>query len=517
MMSERSELQEAQDPQTPAHRLRELAAKQRSSAVARAVAENPNSPPDLLAALCHRIPEAVLNNPALPLVLLENPAWTKRLAPEAALQMLKFETAPADLLHMLARQPGLVGHTARLHVGIAGECGPNWESEAREALWESSGLPGRDGNFPVRLLELDLVAGWLAEPLAAHWDSKVRRATARSPHTPREVLQPLRRAGGSHDLNSVVPADPAMPSPALERLARGGSWAKRLAARHPNTPIAVLEKLASEDNEAIRWSLVKNPSTPTHLIAGLTTKLGDNFRRGCARDPETPPASLEIFASDAVRDVRWMAARNPHTPPSALSALTRDVDARVRQGVGRNASASAELLALLAGDSGRWVRLAAARHRNTPADALAALAADEDEEVRQSVARRDLPPAHPPTPSMKKAPPALLSNAPRAKPARTAAHPVEVTQLLHSAWSRGEWLEKAVALSCPNVDPKDILEGAIDPLWTCRIAVARNPALLLFALERPELSDLAHRLARDGNRLVRAAARASLEEQHIPL
>ena len=47
------------------------------------------------------------------------------------------------------------------------------------------------------------------------------------------------------------------------------------------------------------------------------------------------------------------------------------------------------------------------------------------------------------------------------------------------------------------------------------LAVARNPAISLLALERPEAGDALARLARDGNRLVRAAARAALRQRLV--
>lgn len=514
MESERTLLQEAEDPRTLPRRLHEVVNLSRGDEVRPAVAVHPNAPPALLGMLARWHPEAVLRNPALPLVLLEDPRWADKLLPETALTMLRAEDVPAFLLSTFAGRPGPVGQAARLHIGLTGECGPDWEGEAREALWEAAGLSEKEESrkeesrkeepFPARLLSLDLVAAWLVGPLAAHGNASVRRAVARSPQAPQDLLTLLRRAGSTSDLGGPAPPDPALPASDLERLARGGPWAKLLAARHPNTPPVVLEGLAGGGDETLARHLVRNPATPAALRESLAVSLGPVFRRASARDPETPPAALARLAADATRDVRWMAAWNPHTPPDALAALAGDADARVRQGVGRNAAAPAALLAALAGDTARWVRLAAARHPDTPPAALADLAEDADEEVRQSVARRDtLRRPRPPAPVRETdPPPARIRVAPRVVDAQEAG------QALGEAAASGGGLAKAAVLANPDVSPGFLTSGVAELFWPCRLAVARNPAISLLALESPEAGDALALLARDGNRLVRAARAA---------
>lgn len=514
MEPERTLLQEAEDPRTPPRRLHEVVNLSRGDEVRLAVAVHPNAPPALLGMLARWHPEAVLRNPALPLVLLEDPGWADKLLPETALTMLRAEGAPLFLLSAFAGRPGPVGQAARLHIGLAGECGEDWEGEAREALWEAAGLPEKEGPFPARLLSLDLIAAWLLAPLAAHGDAAVRRAVARRPKTPQDLLALLRRAGSTSDLGGAAPADPALPATDLAWLARGGRWAKLLAARHPNTPPAALEALGREDDEALSRHLVRNPAAPAALRESLAVSLGPVFRRASARDPETPPGALARLAADDIRDVRWMAARNPHTPPDALAALAEDADARVRQGVGRNAAAPPALLAALAGDPVRWVRLAAARHPDTPPAALADLAGDADEEVRLSVARRDVPRRpRPPAPVRETAPPpAHVRGAPRVVDAQEAGRALDdAAKVVDRSFGTSGWLTIAAVLASPNVSAQYLAGGVTGTFWPCRLAVARNPAAFLLALERPEAGDALARLARDGNRLVRAAARDAIQ------
>ena len=291
-------LQEAQNPNTLPRRLREIVGREWNSEAGRAVAAHPNAPPDLLARLAPWYPEAVLGNPALPLVMLEDPSWAAKLQPKVALALLRFESVPAGLLHTLTDKPGALGQAARLHVGVAGECGPDWEDEARRALWEASGLreqsglPGRNDRekpFPVRLLSLGLVADWLTEPLAAHEDARVRRAVARSPQTPRDVLTLLRRAGSTSDLGGLAPPDLTLPGSVLDRMAWGGPWAKRLAARHPNTPPDVLTRLAQDDDETLRRHLVRNSAVPAPLRASSGRQCRPRLPAGVGTGPRNAP------------------------------------------------------------------------------------------------------------------------------------------------------------------------------------------------------------------------------------
>ena len=64
--------QEAQDETTSPERLRKLAISQ-DSFIRKYVAENPNTPTETLLNLSNEFPQQVLNNPVIPLLLIENP------------------------------------------------------------------------------------------------------------------------------------------------------------------------------------------------------------------------------------------------------------------------------------------------------------------------------------------------------------------------------------------------------------------------------------------------------------
>lgn len=69
---------EALSENTPSDRLRELA-QTRNKAVRKVVAQNPNTPTDVLLKLFYEFPLQVLNNPVLDLLLLENPNFLEEL------------------------------------------------------------------------------------------------------------------------------------------------------------------------------------------------------------------------------------------------------------------------------------------------------------------------------------------------------------------------------------------------------------------------------------------------------
>src|SRR5207244_4122591 len=87
-----------------------------------------------------------------------------------------------------------------------------------------------------------------------------------NPHLPRETLNVLRRAGSTSDLSGFGVCDLTLPPEVLARLARGGEWARRLAARHPGTPADALRTLAGDSLLFIRQEVARHPSTPSDVL-----------------------------------------------------------------------------------------------------------------------------------------------------------------------------------------------------------------------------------------------------------
>ncbi len=68
-------------------------------------------------------------------------------------------------------------------------------------------------------------------------------------------------------------ADPNTPPEVLEKLANNGDDDIRYyVARNPNTPLYVLEKLVNHDIWLVRYSVTLNPNTPKYIKTYLRYK-----------------------------------------------------------------------------------------------------------------------------------------------------------------------------------------------------------------------------------------------------
>ena len=147
-------VRQATDPTTPKDQLRQLAEDRRlapfaaanpalpaavldrlnridDAAVRRAVARNPNAAPQTLLRLAPSFPAHFFASPALPLLPLEQPDLPLKIPAYNRSQMVQHHDAPPGFLAALTADPyPLVAGCARMHVNLAGEVGPDWETTA---------------------------------------------------------------------------------------------------------------------------------------------------------------------------------------------------------------------------------------------------------------------------------------------------------------------------------------------------------------------------------------------------
>jgi len=288
--------------------LAELAADRRAG-VRRLVASHPQTPPAVLARLAENgnlwVRRDAATNPATPRAALDrlyragsapglagpappdptlDPAelaelaaggeWARRLA-------ARHPATPAEALTRLAGDPvPAIRAAAAAHPAAPAEARERSRAREREA---SGGVPEKaalarlaaEGMKEGVDLPLGPALALAEEPsiptstlarLAEHGASAVRAVVAAHPNYLGAHRDLLRRAGSTDDLVGFAPPDPDLPAADLARLARGGGWARLLAARHPATAPDDLARLAADADPLVRREALVNPGCPAKSV-----------------------------------------------------------------------------------------------------------------------------------------------------------------------------------------------------------------------------------------------------------
>jgi hypothetical protein len=384
--SQRTPIEEAADPATSPSRLRELARK-----FGRGVAGNPNAPTDLLLKLAGRYFEAFVANPVLPLLLLEDPGFCARIPGKTLRRLLRRADVPEMFLRTLERHADSeVREGARWHVAT---CSPEFDPAqvVRDSVAEMT-----SPREPLReLFDLGAVPPWLVEPLAGSNDAELRDLAVQSlsgkdDQAAKELEQLYRRAGAMMPRRGGGAVGPAgdLRAEEMERLARGGVWARQLAARHRATPPETLSRLARERTLPIRCAALRHPFIAEEALWSAAGSARDVVRLAVARNPRAPAGVLDRLAKDSSPAVRRAVVQHRRAEMNALRSLAADSDKDVRLAVARHPACPADVLASLAGAPEEKIRQAVAEHRQTPAESVARLATDPSEWVRRNVAKR---------------------------------------------------------------------------------------------------------------------------------
>lgn len=420
----------AQDPATPPHQLQALGLGPNSRTIKEAVTRNPNTPPALLLMLAGRYWQPFLENPVLPLLLLEDPGLPHRLPLRVLRALVRREGVPPLILQTLARHKDReVREGAKFHVdaatGPATEETADWQATLRRELEK---LPAQRATLP-ELLDLDVVPAWLLNTLAGTSSSALRAAVMASSKRPdaspalRQTGALLRRTFGEwqtityqyawgpserRELRGQVPLAEAeaerlaqgsvawqiqaarsasLSTATLERLARSPQWQVGTAlARHPRLTLGAAMQLAARGDARVLRSLAQSRYAPATLLPNLARSADAAVRRGTARNRHTPPATLAQLAADADASVRLAVAQHRHLPYSALSALVVDADPEVRIRAAHNRTCDLPLFEQLAADANPKVRKKVAYRVGLPAAIIRRLLDDPDQDVRHSAA-----------------------------------------------------------------------------------------------------------------------------------
>ena len=473
---------------------------------------NPNASPETLFQIAPTYPTEFFANPVVPLLLLEQPDLPLRYGEKILAPLVQHPAAPPGFLAILTHhQNTAIAAEARLHVNLVGEASEDdLERLAEEEMWRMRqdehgwSLRNRtEDNTILPVLACGGLASWLIPPLVLHGGASVRRGVARSPGLPRKALRVFYRAGAGASLTGYGQPDPRLDARTLDRIATGDAWARGLAARHPATSPATLAHLAADNAPEVRILAARNPALPVGMLVACARDAHPAVRQAAAQNVSTPGDVLETLALKDNSALRTTVARNPSAPPQLLLRLAGDPDWRVRRQVARHPNTPVEALRRLATDPERHVRFQLARHAALPAALHEMLVADPD-----PIVRRLCLPAQSPRPqtAAEKQTGQTVDGKGRARQSRASrATPCDEARLhavLQTAFSSRMLgpLEWAVVLAHPAAPAVRLSEHLKAVHWIERYAVARNPRVPMAVRER---------LARDTNRLVRAAARSN--------
>ncbi|AUH39715.1 hypothetical protein [Streptomyces sp. CMB-StM0423] len=201
-----------------------------------------------------------------------------------------------------------------LQVRVAVAQSRHVDEETRAGIYALVAAEDLKGDIEVRMMP-DWGLGdpdWLRE---APFSERMRYLE--SPHTPfRRVL------ASCHDL----------PAEAWQRLDDDPELSvRRAAARRPDTPPDVLERLVRADGDVFRLRplLVDHPNYPRHTLRTLADEEDPHVRDVALQDPELPVAALRRLASAGESFLRGGVARHPNVTDALLAQLLSDPEPEV--------------------------------------------------------------------------------------------------------------------------------------------------------------------------------------------
>lgn len=352
-------VQEAASENTPPERLRELA--NMSIKLARVVAQNPsanpdvlqslqshpdsivrqnlvmnpNTPPFLLKVIGRQLPRQLFQNPAIDLLLLETPdllaedvstilcSLVKRsIVPDSVLEyavnypsssvklavIMNSQTPKIIIDDLTKNQNTRVSEAAQLHISYDNSERNNWEEIAQKAI--NNVFKDSFENFDE---SISLILQHIKEL---------------SKDIPNYLMKNLVY---EKDVTEIKESD-------LEKLANSKNLKNReKAAKYPNTPTHLLEKISESTAYSIAWALAGNPNTPSNILATLLRRPGNYSNKlgiHIANNPNVTAELLEEIINMYKHDkVDEAIASNPRTPAYIIEKLA--TDKRVKNAVHR--------------------------------------------------------------------------------------------------------------------------------------------------------------------------------------
>jgi hypothetical protein len=377
------------------------------------VAANPATPPADLVRLGQQFPKEFLENPALDLLMLENPALLENIPQALLVRLLKSDRCPADFVVWAARH---AEEKVQLAVAMNAAAPP----QALDALSQSRHASARESASARMYLHPNA----LLDPELAFVSAVKRRLES---VCPTDAIQAWRKGdiGLPQYTSLAVGARLAVAGVNLQALAftahlpisvqrllavDSDRRVRQALAGSPFTAPNFLRRLSREQHRwlpfegaCVRAAVGANPKASEEMLTALAQDEDSMVRGAVASNLHTPPELLKALSADQEQSVRpsaygtlWRQMISPSIPPLTLETWSRDPEASVRRSAASNPVTSPVVLQTLSADPEKSVRVAVAGNSGTPPLVrdllLGALAEDTESWVWRSVIRNPFTP-----------------------------------------------------------------------------------------------------------------------------
>jgi hypothetical protein len=289
-------------------------------AIGCALARNPNTPPAVLAKLVQHDIESIAQNPALPLLFVED----QNFLPDYALEEIVKHCFPSSsVLDILANHPSKeIAHNAQMHVNFAGEIGKDWREEAGKWVATLSSTPTEQ--FFLQKFQNSENTEHLKMPdwIWKHVEERPRKplkAITKPSPLPATIpelydaksFQMIQKAKYKVRLDAVTTSQNAE---FLQAMADDSNQnVRKRIAKNIYTSPETLYKLSRESD--LKGNLLANASLPDDLLERLLEGAG-NIANVVQYNPYVPYWALVSAWNQGVRTqkLRNLLLRNPETP-----------------------------------------------------------------------------------------------------------------------------------------------------------------------------------------------------------
>ncbi len=377
--------------------------------------------------------------------------------------------------------------------------------------------------------------GRILEQLAKDNNEEIRWDVARNPNTPGRVLEELaQHLEVSDEVLLAVAMNPQTPRTVLEKLIQSEyNPVAEIAQLHKNWVGEMIQrcdeaasetshkKTVDQNDEAYFIKLAEIDLISEFVIESLRKK--NTLLQEVASNPGTASQILEKLAIDNDEKIRLKVAGNPNAPAKVLEQLAQDNNVEFRTKVAQNPKTPARILKQLAWDDELWVRLEVAWNLNF----CVTLLEEWRNEAQTLVSPMEQIGSNPQIPvklleewmknyhsssvTQKVTKHSKTSIDEEARIRAVAAwylaqNPEELPVVLeHYAKKTTSSFSHLCLLLHPQMPEKVLVDDCRSSVWLERYAIAQHPNTPL---------DTLHTLAADGNRIVRAAAQANLQNRY---